>query len=322
MYNNNLTNNKEKIQNFTSKYSLFLILFLLMFVFSLANKHFFTMQNLINVLRQQSVVVIIAIAQMMLITGGMLDLSVGSVIAVSGVFSVSVFKFTGSIILAVSVGIAVAIICNIINGIMVTKFKVPAFIATLAMMTIARGMALFYTGGQNIYEIGNYSLIGQGTIGIIPVPVIIMVLLGIFMFYIMKHSKFGRSVYAVGGNEDASRASGLNIHMIRMKAYVLNGLLVGIAAVVFMSRVNGGLPNGAQGYEFHALTAAIIGGTSFSGGIGSVVGTTIGAFIVGFLNNIMNLLSINSYIQQMVRGVIIGAAVAWDIYSRSRHSKQ
>jgi len=136
----------------------------------------------------------------------------------------------------------------------------------------------------------------------------------------MRNTKWGRSTYAVGGNIEAANASGINTKMVIMKAFLLNGALVGISSVMFMSRVNGGLPNGATGYEMDALTATIIGGTSFSGGIGSVGGTILGAFIVGFLNNIMNLLSINSYIQQMLRGAIIAGAVIWDIYSKGKQN--
>jgi inositol transport system permease protein len=134
----------------------------------------------------------------------------------------------------------------------------------------------------------------------------------------MKQTKFGRSVYAIGGNEEAANASGINVRKTKIKAFLLNGVLIGIAAVVFMSRVNGGLPNGAQNYETEALTAAIIGGTSFTGGIGTATGTLLGAFIVGFLNNIMNLLSIDSYLQQIVRGAIIATAVLWDVRSKRK----
>ena len=304
----------------SSKYSLIIILILLMGVCSFTNQNFLTVQNLINVIRQQSVIIIIALGEMMLIISGMLDLSAGAVVALSGVISVSFYKMTGNLAIAIAAAIFIAVFSNLLNGIMVTKFKAPPFIATLAMQTIARGAALLYTGGQNIYQIGDYAIVGQGSVGFIPIPVIIMITISLVMFYIMKHTKFGRSTYAVGGNEEAARASGINISWTKMKAFILHGCLVGISAVVFTSRINGGSPNGAQGYEFEALTATIIGGTSFSGGAGSVAGTVIGAFIVGFLNNIMNLLSVDSYIQQMIRGAIIAGAVIWDIYSRERQT--
>jgi inositol transport system permease protein len=303
-----------------SKYSLFFILVIFVLVCSVANPRFLTLTNLINVLRQQSVVIMLALGEMVLIISGMLDLSCGSVVALSGVLSIAAYKAVPNMALAFCVAIGVALACNALNGLMVTKWRTPPFIATLAMQTIARGAALFYTNGQNIYEIGKYSRVGQGSVGRVPIPVIIMLLSFGAVFYIVRYTVFGRSIYAVGGNEEAANASGIRVNNVKMKAYLLNGVLVGIAAVVFMSRVNGGLPNGAQSYEFDALTATIIGGTSFSGGVGTPGGTIIGAFIVGFLNNIMNLMTINSYIQQIARGVIIAGAVIWDIYSKQKQT--
>ena len=302
------------------KYSLFIILLVFMVICTLTNESFLTKDNLINVLRQQSVIIMLAFGEMVLIICGLLDLSCGSVIALSGVLSVSVYKMVPNLFVAFAVAIGAALVCNLLNGLMVTVFKTPPFIATLAMQTIARGLALYYTSGQNIYEIGNYTVVGQGSTAGIPIPVIIMLVSFVVVLYITRYTRFGRSTYAVGGNEEAANASGIRVNRIKIGAYLLNGCLVGVAAVMFMSRVNGGLPNGAQGYEFDALTATIIGGTSFTGGVGSAVGTLLGAFIVGFLNNIMNLVSIDSYIQQMVRGLIIALAVIWDIYSKNKQT--
>ncbi|MBP9562904.1 MAG: ABC transporter permease, partial [Acetoanaerobium sp.] len=137
-------------------------------------------------------------------------------------------------------------------------------------------------------------------------------------WYILNHTVFGRSIYAIGGNEEAANASGINVDRVKMKAFIFNGILVGLAGVIFMSRVNGGLPNGAVGYEFKALTAAVIGGTSFSGGVGTAFGTLAGAFIVGFLDNIMVMVGLDSYLQQIVRGAIIALAVIYDIWSKSK----
>lgn len=301
-----------------SKYSLVLILMGFMAICAITNENFLTAQNLINVLRQQSVVIMLALGEMVLIISGMLDLSCGAVMALAGVLSINVYKAVPNMALAFAVSLAVAVACNLISGLIVTRFGVPPFIATLAMQTMARGAALYYTGGQNIYDIGDYTQVGQGTVGIVPIPVVIMLLCLAVMIYLMRFTAFGRSTYAVGGNEEAARASGIQVNAVKLKAYLVHGVLVGIAAVVFMSRVNGGLPNGAQGYEFDAFTATVIGGTSFSGGSGNPAGTLLGAFIVGFLNNIMNLVSIDSYIQQIVRGVIIAAAVIIDIQSKQR----
>lgn len=300
------------------RFSLVIILAVFMFICSFLNESFMTKTNMLNVLRQQSVIIILAIGEMLLIISGMLDLSAGSVLALSGVLSVSTYKATGNMLLAIGVGIGVAVLCNIINGIMITYYKAPPFIATLAMQAIARGAVLFYCKGVNIYRIGDFTVIGQGSFLGIPNPVYILLVVILAMMFLMRNTRFGRSVYAVGGNEEAANAAGINVHGVKMRAFIINGILVGIAGIIFMSRVNGGVPNGGMNYEFDALTATIIGGTSFSGGTGTVFGTVIGAFLVGFLNNIMNLLSINSYIQQMVRGIIIAVAVIWDIYSKKQ----
>lgn len=220
--------------------------------------------------------------------------------------------------LTILVAIVVAVACNLISALMVTFFHTPPFIATLAVQAMARGAALFYTGGTNLYDIEGLTFIGQGNFLGIPMPVYFMVACFIIMAYLTKQTKFGRSIYAVGGNEEAARASGINVEKVKILAYVANGVLVGLAAVVWVARVNGAMPNGGLSYEFDAMTSTIIGGTSFSGGIGTAFGTVVGSFIVGFLNNIMNLASIDSYLQQVVRGFIIAVAVIWDIYSKEK----
>jgi len=302
------------------KYSIYLILIGLFIVCSLSNPNFLSVNNLTNISRQLSVTTILALGATLLIISGMLDLSSGSVLALAGVFAVSAYKATGSLLIAIAVGILTGIICNVTNALMISTFKAPPFIATLAMLTVARGVALLFTKGQNILQLGHFVDLGQGSIGVIPIPIIFLISIAILTWYLLNHTRFGRSLYAVGGNEEASIASGINVHKIKYTAFIINGIFVGIAGVLFMSRVNAGLPNGAINYEFTALTAAIIGGTSFSGGVGTVGGTLAGAFIVGFLDNIMNLNNVDSYMQQIVRGTIIALAVIYDIRSRSRRA--
>ena len=311
----------DRFMKARQKYGILLVLILLFIIASLLNSNFLSVRNLSNISKQVSITTILAFGETILIISGMLDLSNGAVLALAGLLSVSVFKMTGSLLLAFIVAIIVAVICNIINGLMVTKFKTPPFIATLAMMAMARGAALLYTNGQNIYQIGDYTVFGQGSIFGIPTPIIFLIVVGLFTWYLLKHTRLGRSLYAIGGNEEAAVASGVNINKNKMKAYIINGVFVGIAGVIFMSRVNAGLPNGGQGFEFEALTSSIIGGTSFSGGIGTAGGTVIGAFIVGTLNNIMNLSAVNSYLQQIIRGAIIALAVIYDTYSKNMKVK-
>jgi len=208
----------------------------------------------------------------------------------------------------------------------------PAFIVTLAMTMAARGMALLYTQGQNILQIGDYKIFGQGRlssvpilekipfVNTIPIPIIFLIMITIATWYVLNHTKFGRSLYAIGGNEEAAVASGINVIASKYKAFIINGIFVGIAGVLFMSRVNAGLPNGAIGYEMEGLTAAIVGGTSFSGGVGTTLGTLVGSFIIGCLNNIMNLQLVDSYVQQIVKGGIIVAAVLYDLKVKNKKS--
>ena len=307
--------------NFISKYSIYLVLVILFLVSWIANENFVTAENLRNISTQIAVGTILAFGQTILIISGMLDLSSGSVLALAGVLSVSTYVSTGSLLLSFIVAIIIGVVCNIISGILVTKFKTPPFIATLSMMTMARGVALLYTKGQNIYQIGDYIIFGQGQTFGIPTPVVFLIITLIVTWYLLKHTIFGRSIYAIGGNEEAANASGINVDKIKMKAYIINGILVGISGVLFMSRVNGGMPNGAIGYEFKALTAAVIGGTSFTGGVGTAFGTLAGAFIVGFLDNIMVMVGVDSYLQQVVSAAIIALAVIYDIWAKSRETK-
>ncbi|QHQ63746.1 ribose ABC transporter permease [Anaerocolumna sedimenticola] len=308
--------------NIKSKYSIYFVLVALFIFCWLANKNFVSVANLQNISTQISVGTILAFGQTILIISGMLDLSSASVLALAGVLSISSYTATGSLTISFIVAVLVGVGCNVLNGLMVTKYKTPPFIATLAMMAMARGAALLYTNGQNIYQIGDYVKFGQGKILGIPTPMIFLVGTLIVTWYLLRHTVFGRSIYAIGGNEEAANASGINVNRIKMRAFIINGILVGIAGVLFMSRVNGGMPNGAIGYEFKALTAAVIGGTSFSGGIGTASGTLAGAFIVGFLDNIMVLVGVNSYLQQIVRGAIIALAVIYDIWAKTMRKKR
>lgn len=304
------------------KYSIFIVLVFMVIICSILDKNFLTKNNLTNVARQLAVGTILAYGEMILIISGMLDLSAGSVLALAGVLSVSFYKATGSLLGAFLIAILVAVICNLINAVMITNFKAPPFIATLAMMTVARGAALLYTKGQNILQLGNYVVFGQGDIFGIPTPIIFLAVITVIIYYLLRHTALGRSLYAIGGNEEASIASGINVKLAKYKVFIINGILVGIAGVLFMSRVNAGLPNGAVGYEMEGLTAAIVGGTSFSGGIGTTMGTLAGSFIIGSLNNIMNLTGVDSYVQQIVKGAIIALAVIWDIRSKSKKTSK
>lgn len=313
---------KKIYSEMMSKYSIYFILLIMIIVSSFLNSNFLTFANFSNISSQLAVTTILACGATMLIISGMIDLSCGSVLALAGVLSVASYKATNNMILAILVAIVIGVICNLINGIMITRFKVPPFIATLAMLTMARGAALKYTAGQNIYQIGDYTILGQGTLpGGIPISVLFLILFVVITWYILTHKKLGRALYAIGGNEEAAIASGINVDRSKIEVFIINGIFVGFAGVLFMSRNNVGLPNGAISYELKALTAAVIGGTSFSGGLGTAQGTIAGAFIVGFLDNIMTLIGVDSYIQQIIRGAIIAIAVIYDLYSKNKTLK-
>ena len=309
----------ERAGHLMSKYAIFVVLILMIVISSILNKNFLRPQNLINVAVQLTVPTILACGAMLLVISGLLDLSCGAVMALSGVLSVSFYKANGSLLLAVVLAIVIAVVCNLVNALFVASFRMPSFIVTLAMTMVARGLAQIYTSGQNILQIGDYSQLGQGKLGgVVPIPLVFLVTIGVASWYILNQTRFGRSLYAIGGNEEAAVASGINVIRPKYTAFIINGILVGLAAAIYTARVNAGLPNGAEGYEMEGLTATIVGGTSFSGGVGSVSGTIIGSFIIGFLNNNMNLTGVDSYVQQVVKGAIIVAAVLYDIRFKNK----
>ncbi len=317
-----IPSNKVNARNFLSKFSIYLVLVVMIVACSILSPNFLSGDNIVNIIRQLAIGTILAFGELILITAGQIDLSSGAVLALAGILSIAAYQGTGSLFVAFLVAIVVSVICNILNAVMVTNFNTPAFIATLAMCDMARGAALLYTQGQNILQIGDYTVFGQGSVGIIPMPIIFLVVVAVIIAYIMNNTRFGRSVYAVGGNEAAAVASGINVPKVKYTAFILNGILVGIAGVLFMSRVNAGLPNGGVGYEMTGITATIVGGTSFTGGIGTTLGTVAGSFIIGILNNIMTLTGVDSYVQQIVTGVVIAVAVIYDIQSKKKKSNK
>lgn len=308
----------------TSKFSIFLVLGLVFAIASFLSENFLSADNLTNVLRQVAVITIMAYGVMMLIIGGMIDLSSGAVMAFAGVVSVIVYKDTGgSLVLAILAGIAVGVACNMVSAFLVATLNTPSFIVTLGMMMMARGAVLEITQGQTVLQLGDFVKLGQSSWGWLPLPTLFLAIITVIVWYLMTQTRYGRSVYAIGGNQEAARAAGIAVSRIKYKAFAINGVLVGFAGVLFMSRVNAGLPNAGVGYELQAITAPIVGGTSFSGGVGTTAGTLAGAIIIGLLGNIMNLTGVGSYIQQIVMGLIIVVAVAYDVWSkRGKRSKQ
>lgn len=300
------------------KYGTILIFIGIVVLASLASPTFLTEANLTNVLRQVVVVSLLACGITFVIILGQIDVSLGSVLALCGTVAASVMVLTGSVVLAVVAGMMLGAFTGLVNGVVITYFRIPSFIMTLAMTTVARGAVLLYTGGSPVTRLGDFRVIGQGSLGPVPISVLILVVVIAISWVLLNQTKFGRYVYAVGGNERAALASGIRPDSIIIKAFVYNGILCGLAGIVLMSRINSGQPAGGVGYEFDAITAVVVGGTSLMGGTGTITGTIIGSLIIGVINNILNLLNVSSYWQQIIKGLIIAVAVILDVATKSK----
>ncbi|NDL66442.1 ABC transporter permease [Anaerotalea alkaliphila] len=304
---------KLNLAELYGKYGTFAILVIIFTLSSIFTRGFATQANLTNVLRQITVVTILALGATFVIILGHINVAYGSMIALIGVISTAIMVATGSVFVAVMGAVGLGLVIGGINGYVITKFHIPAFIMTLAVTTVARGAVLLFTNGVPITGMGSaYTFIGQGYIGFMPVSVLILIVLFIISWIMLNKTRFGRHVYAVGGNEQAAIASGIKSKNVVRKAFLFDGFTAAIAGVVLMSRMNSGQPAAGLAYEFDAITAVVVGGTSLAGGSGTVVGTIIGAVIVGIINNVQNLANVNTYWQQIVKGLIILIAVIID----------
>lgn len=280
-------------------------------------------QNLINILQQVTVNAILALGMTMVIFTGGIDLSVGSVVAFSGiVMGILIVDMGVNPWLAAIVGILLGAVCGTINGILISKFRLQPMIATLGMMSIARGAALTLAGGRTIsgYPPG-FTWLGNGTIPgtTIPVQIIFMLLLYVCAYYFMRYRRFGRALYSIGGNEEATRLSGINVFKFKTLSYTVAGALAGVASVVLVAKLNSAQSIAGQDYELDAIASAVIGGASLLGGVGSIWGSLMGALIIGVIRNGLNLLNVSSYLQKLIIGLIILVAVLVDAFrNRSR----
>lgn len=306
-------------RKFSNKYSIYYVLLVVIIISILLSKNFTNPQNIVNIMRQISVSTIIAFGAMILIIGGMIDLSAGSVLALSGVVGVIIYVQTGSVIAALLTSIAIGTITGLVSGLVITALKVPAFIATMAMQMSARGAILLITNAIPIYTIGDVAFLGKGKILSVPVPVFVMALIALLTWFLLNRCRFGRYIFAIGGNQEAALASGINVNKVKVTANLFNGAFTGLAGIILMGRLNAGLPQAGIGFEFDAISAAVLGGTSIAGGYGMVTGTIVGAFILGIFNNILNLLAVDSYMQEIIKGMVIILAVAMDVFQKQRH---
>lgn len=296
-----------------------LVLCVLLAVLPATSSSFLSTQNVFNILRQISTNMLIACAMTMVIILGGIDLSVGSIIALSGVIAAGcVSRYQLPIAAALIAGVLVGLLIGVFNGFVICKTTIPPFIVTLATMNIARGLAKVYTGGSPVRVVTKtWQFIGAGYIGPVPVPVIIMIVVIIITALMMNKTKLGRHIYAVGGNTQAARFSGIKVSRVKFIVHAYAGLMAGLAGIILASRMYSGQPTAGEGAEMDAIAAVVVGGTSMAGGSGKIGGTIIGALIIGVLNNGLNLMNVNSFWQDVVKGVVILLAVLID-YLRNR----
>lgn len=310
-------------KNFGKLQSL-IALFILCIVFGLLSDKFFTVANGLNVMRQISVNICIAVGMTLVIITAGIDLSVGSVLALCGAITAGLLKngialpafnvlLEFSMLGAILAGVVSGSLLGFFNGLIITRFKVPPFVATLAMLTIARGLTMLYTNGFPISSFSSsFAFIGAGWLLGLPAPVWIAAIIVALAVVVTKKLKLGRYIFAIGGNENASRLSGININRVKVIVYTIAGALAAIGGIIVTARLDSAQPNAGTSYELDAIAAVVIGGTSLSGGRGSIWGTVLGALIIGVLNNGLVLLDVSPFWQQVVKGGVILLAVIID----------
>ena len=291
------------------------VLVLLCVIVSIATSKFLKPNNLISVLRQISINAYIALGMTLIIILGHIDLSVGAIVAMSGTLTVGFIVTQGlPIPVAILLGILLGMAAGMISGMIVTYFRVPAFIITMAMMNVCSGVAYVYSGGQATRINDDFfSAIGTGYLfNTIPLPVVYMIILIIVISFLLGKTKFGTYVYAIGGNREAARLSGVPIKKVEIAVFTISGVLSAFAGLVLCSRMYSGQPSVGSGYELDAIAACVLGGTSMSGGKGRISGTIFGAMVIGIISNGLNLIGVSSYWQLIVKGLIIACAVLLD----------
>ena len=294
-------------------------LFGLGLVLSALSPHFLTVSNLLNVAEQAAIIAIVAVGMTFVIITGGIDLSVGSVLAFAGVVMGSVLHADVPLPLALGAALGTGLFCGLVNGLLITVGRLPPFIATLGMMSVARGTALMFTEGRPVSGFsGTFRSLATGEVLRVPAPVVIMVAVYLVAHFVLTRTKLGRYTYAIGGNEEAALLSGVNVRLYKAAVYGISGMLSGLAAALLTARLNSAQPIAGMMYELDAIAATVIGGTSLLGGEGTVLGTLIGALIMAVLRNGLNLLGVSSFIQQVVIGSVIIAAVLIDMWLKRR----
>jgi ribose transport system permease protein len=300
------------------KYGMMLVFGFGILIIPFFTDNFFSAQNLLNILRQSSIVGIMAIGSTFVIIGGGFDICVGSLLALAAAMALGLQEYMPwyyAIIVVLAMGAAV----GFVNGFLTAKVKIVAIITTLGTMTILRGMTYLYTGGYpkvGIWE--DFGFLGSGYVGPIPFPIIVLLVMVAFWQFILSKTKLGRYACAVGGNKEAARLSGVPVDFYHIMTFVIGGIMAAMSGIIYASRLNSATPIAGQGYELDAIAATVIGGTSVSGGEGSIVGTLIGVLLLNVVTNMFNLLGINVYAQYLIKGIIILTVVGFDSYTKSK----
>jgi putative xylitol transport system permease protein len=308
-----MTKTGVKITEIIKAYGILIAFVLIVILMSVLSPAFMTWINVLNVVRQSSIIGIMAVGVTFVILTGGIDLSVGSVLSVAGMIAAGTLQSGGSTLSAVLVGLGVGIACGLFNGLFVTVGRITPFVVTLGMMSIARGITLIYSNGYPISGFEpSFRFIGGGSIFGMPFPIILFIFSVAFAWFILRYTRLGRYTYAIGGNEETVNLSGINVRFYKTIVYMISGATAGISALILTSRLNSAGPTAGLTYELDVIASVVIGGTSLSGGRGSVWGTLIGALLIAIINNGMNLLGISPYFQQLVKGIIIISAVLID----------
>lgn len=310
------------MKNILDKSGIGLALALLIVILTIASPYFLTVSNGINILMQCAISIVVAVGMTFVILTGGIDLSVGSNVALCGMIFAMFAKSESNIFLCIVLTVAVGIIIGVINGFFVARLNIPSFIVTLGMMNVGRGCTLLVIDGQSIVGLKElYRIFGNMYIGSIPVITMIAIFMLLVAWYVLRNTKAGRYIYAIGGNKEATRLSGINVKGYEMGVYIISGFLCAVASMMLVGRLNVADPNAGSGYEMDAIAATIIGGTSMAGGRGSIFGTLMGAIFMVVLKNGLNLLGVSSYIQQIVIGLVVILAVYIDTIRKKIASK-
>lgn len=310
--------NKKNVKSWMNQNIIVFAFVALFIVFSILSPAFLNLNNLLNITRQISFRGIAAVGMMMIILTGGIDLSIGSTIELVNVLCPTMMVKMGvHPILAILISLLMSAVVGFCNGFLITKYNIPPMIATMAFMNILYGAAYLISGGQPVFGFSDgFALMGQGYIGMIPIPTLIMILMFVLGAFILKKTVFGRSLYAIGGNEEAVRLSGINVDKVKIMAYIMSSVFACVSGLLMLSRLMSGTPNTGRGFEFEVITAVVLGGVSVSGGAGRLFSVVFGVLIIGILNNGLTLLGLDTYWQYVMNGVVLILAVGMDYASR------